>query len=47
MSDGTSRRCVDFGPASGGRVGRVVRILHDPDRDPVIADDFDWATCVR
>lgn len=38
---GTSKLYVDFEPAAGGKVGQVVRYLHDPDYYAVIADDFD------
>ncbi|WP_272544071.1 SMI1/KNR4 family protein [Burkholderia cepacia] len=38
---GTSQLYIDFEPASGGKVGQVVRFLHDPDSYAVIADDFD------
>ncbi|MDN7488680.1 SMI1/KNR4 family protein [Burkholderia sp. AU45274] len=38
---GTSQLYLDFDPAPGGKVGQVVRFLHDPDNYAVIADDFD------
>ena len=38
---GTSRLYVDFTPAASGKVGQVVRFLHDPDNYQVIADSFD------
>ncbi|MGS0895361.1 SMI1/KNR4 family protein [Burkholderia stagnalis] len=38
---GTSQLYIDFEPAAGGKVGQVVRFLHDPDNYAVIADDFD------
>jgi len=38
---GTSQLFIDFNPTATGRVGQVVRFLHDPDSYVVIADDFD------
>lgn len=38
---GTSRLYIDFNPAPGGKVGQVVRFLHDPDNYEVIAPSFD------
>ena len=38
---GSSRLYVDFTPAASGKVGQVVRFLHDPDNYQVIADSFD------
>jgi len=38
---GTSMLYLDFNPAAGGRVGQVVRYLHDPDSYVVIAPGFD------
>lgn len=38
---GTSKLYVDFGPAADGKVGQIVRYLHDPDYYAVIADNFD------
>jgi hypothetical protein len=38
---GTSQLYVDFNPTVTGRVGQIVRFLHDPDSYAVIADDFD------
>lgn len=38
---GTSMLYLDFDPAPGGRVGQVVRYLHDPDSYAVIAPSFD------
>lgn len=38
---GTSQLFIDFSPSSIGKVGQVVRFLHDPDEMVVIADSFD------
>ena len=38
---GSSRLYLDFTPAAAGKVGQVVRFLHDPDNYQVIADSFD------
>ena len=38
---GTSSLFLDFNPTSEGKVGQVVRFLHDPDSFKVIADSFD------
>lgn len=38
---GSSRLYIDFTPAASGKVGQVVRFLHDPDNYQVIADSFD------
>jgi hypothetical protein len=32
---------IDFSPSEKGKVGQVVRFLHDPDQYKVIADSFD------
>jgi len=38
---GTSELFIDFTPSTHGKVGQVVRFLHDPDEFKVIADSFD------
>ncbi|MBR7633322.1 MULTISPECIES: SMI1/KNR4 family protein [Janthinobacterium] len=38
---GSSRLYVDFTPTASGKVGQIVRFLHDPDNYKVIADSFD------
>ena len=38
---GSSRLYIDFAPTAAGKVGQVVRFLHDPDNYLVIADSFD------
>jgi len=38
---GTSQLFIDFTPSKEGKVGQVVRYLHDPDSMIVIADSFD------
>ncbi|WP_315047222.1 SMI1/KNR4 family protein [Capnocytophaga sputigena] len=38
---GTSQLFIDFSPSVTGKVGQVVRFLHDPDEMVVIADSFD------
>lgn len=38
---GTSTLYIDFSPSDKGKVGQVIRILHDPDSLEVIADSFD------
>jgi len=38
---GTSMLFIDFTPSPKGKVGQVVRYLHDPDEINVIADSFD------
>ena len=36
------RGCISISPATAaGKVGQVVRFLHDPDNYQVIADSFD------
>lgn len=42
MNDGgTSQLFIDFTPSKEGKVGQIVRYLHDPDSMVVIADSFD------
>lgn len=38
---GTSTLYIDFYPSDKGKVGQVIRILHDPDSLEVIANNFD------
>lgn len=38
---GTSQLFIDFTPSPSGKVGQIVRFLHDPDEFKVIADSFD------
>lgn len=38
---GTSQLFIDFTPSKEGKVGQIVRYLHDPDSMTVIADSFD------
>ncbi|MGM9881733.1 MAG: SMI1/KNR4 family protein [Bacilli bacterium] len=38
---GTSQLFIDFTPSKEGKVGQIVRYLHDPDSIIVIADSFD------
>ena len=38
---GTSKLYIDFTPSASGKVGQVIRFLHDPDEFKVIADSFD------
>ena len=38
---GTSQLFIDFTPSKEGKVGQIVRFLHDPDSIIVIADSFD------
>ena len=38
---GTSMLFIDFTPSPSGKVGQVVRYIHDPDEINVIADSFD------
>jgi len=38
---GTSTLYIDFTPSKKGKMGQVVRFLHDPDQYKVIADSFD------
>jgi hypothetical protein len=38
---GTSQLFIDFTPSKDGKVGQVVRYLHDPDSMIVIANSFD------
>lgn len=38
---GTSQLFIDFDPVGGGKVGQIVRYLHDPDSYAVIADSFE------
>jgi len=38
---GTSQLFIDFSPSEKGKIGQVVRYLHDPDEITVIADSFE------
>lgn len=38
---GTSQLYIDFTPSENGKLGQVIRYLHDPDELKVIADSFD------
>ena len=38
---GTSQLFIDFSPSATGKVGQVIRFVHDPDAIDVIADSFD------
>lgn len=38
---GTSTLFIDFAPTASGKVGQVIRFVHDPDEFVVIADSFD------
>ncbi len=38
---GTSQLFIDFSPSGKGKMGQVVRFLHDPDELKVIADSFE------
>lgn len=38
---GTSQLFIDFTPSDTGKVGQIIRTLHDTDEIRVIADDFD------
>jgi len=38
---GTSQLFIDFTPSPKGKVGQIVRFVHDPDSFKVIADSFD------
>jgi len=38
---GFSSLYIDFTPSENGRIGQIVRFLHDPDEFKVIADSFD------
>ena len=38
---GTSQLYIDFTPSENGKIGQVIRYLHDPDELEVIADSFD------
>ncbi|MDE9564472.1 SMI1/KNR4 family protein [Xenorhabdus bovienii] len=38
---GTSILYIDFNPTHGGKVGQVIRYLHDPDSYIVLADSFE------
>ncbi|MBW1294055.1 SMI1/KNR4 family protein [Aquimarina litoralis] len=38
---GTSQLFIDFSPSEKGKIGQVVRFLHDPDEFKVIADSFE------
>ena len=38
---GTSQLFIDFSPSAEGKIGQVVRFLHDPDSFKVIADSFE------
>ena len=37
---GTSQLFIDFSPSATGKVGQVIRFVHDPDAIDVIADSF-------
>lgn len=39
---GTSQLFIDFSPSEKGKIGQVVRYLHDPDEISVIADSFEY-----
>ena len=41
ITDDASQLFIDFSPSSIGKVGQIVRFLHDPDEMVVIADSFD------
>ncbi|MCD9853455.1 SMI1/KNR4 family protein [Epilithonimonas sp. JDS] len=38
---GTSQLFIDFSPSEKGKVGQILRFLHDPDEFKVIAESFD------
>ncbi|MCI3935913.1 SMI1/KNR4 family protein [Chryseobacterium aahli] len=38
---GTSQLFIDFSPSDKGKMGQIVRFLHDPDEFSVIADNFE------
>jgi cell wall assembly regulator SMI1 len=38
---GTSQLYIDFSPSEKGKMGQIIRFLHDPDEFNVIADSFD------
>ncbi len=38
---GTSQLFIDLSPSESGKVGQIIRTLHDPDEIVVIADSFD------
>jgi len=38
---GTSQLFVDFSPSDKGKIGQIVRFVHDPDEFLVIADSFE------
>ncbi|MCL2225365.1 MAG: SMI1/KNR4 family protein [Defluviitaleaceae bacterium] len=38
---GTSQLFIDFTPSPNGKIGQIVRFVHDPDNFKVIADSFD------
>lgn len=38
---GTSQLFIDFSPSDKGKMGQIVRFLHDPDEFSVIADSFE------
>ena len=38
---GTSQLYIDYSPSAEGKIGQVVRFLHDPNEFEVIADSFD------
>ncbi|WP_166382384.1 SMI1/KNR4 family protein [Polaribacter sp. 11A2H] len=38
---GTSQLYIDYSPSEKGKIGQVVRFLHDPNEFEVIADSFD------
>ncbi len=38
---GTSQIFIDFTPSETGKIGQVIRFLHDPDCLKVVADSFD------
>lgn len=38
---GTSQLFIDFSPSDKGKIGQVVRFLHDPDELSVIAESFE------
>ncbi|MHA7058857.1 SMI1/KNR4 family protein [Aquimarina sp. M1] len=38
---GTSQLYLDFSPSKKGKIGQVIRFLHDPDEFRVIADSFE------
>lgn len=38
---GSSQLFIDFSPSEKGKIGQIVRFLHDPDEFKVIADSFE------